>query len=503
MDALDTRCDPDELVRCIEHFVEAFVPVSSYKVFERGKIIHDSLWGTNLFRPAELSVISLPLVQRLRHISQMGFVNYVYPSANHSRFEHSLGVAVLVEKIRNSLNKDEKHISQNDFLNLRLAALLHDVGHCLFSHTSESLYEKMLEPYKKREFSGLRVKPHECLSYLIVKSAAFKKFCDWLSDQYGESIDINLIANVIVGRTDDERKRYLTSVINGPLDADKLDYFHRDSKFSGIPVQLDLDRLLHEMQVLEMTDKDDPDVVVKDITIGESGVSCVEQISFNKMTLTTTIYNHQKVKACDCMFRGIFEYILKNDYKIVLGDRELDFKKATDFLWISDFDFISEGARTKDEMLHKLMHDLQYRRHLKRVMTISYGNWLEGDILGLLSTDANYHQRQAKLRDLAEKICRLSGLACTPYELWIDIPDALKISHDQGPLVRKKDNNYEHLSNYFPYAQWNEIFITHKHKGHIYAPESHINELVTTVKKVLLEEGLKFSESAYCMVGSS
>jgi HD superfamily phosphohydrolase len=486
-------CDPEDLIVGIEQFVEAYVPELSYKYYERGKIIHDSLWGTNYFRPIELSIISLPLVQRLRSISQMGFVNYVYPSANHTRFEHSLGVAVLVEKIKNSLNKDTESISQNDYQNLRLAALLHDVGQCLFSHTSETLYEKMLEPYKKAEFPGLRVKPHECLSYLIVKSKAFSKFCSWLSHHYDVEIDIELISDAIVGKATDENRRYLISIINGPLDADKLDYFHRDSKFSGIPVQLDLDRLLHEMQVTQLVDKDDDKIVVKDITIGESGVSCVEQISFNKMTLASTIYNHQKVKACDCLFKGIFEYLLNSKYVLRLRNMKLDFSRATDFLWINDFDFISEGARTQDTTLHRLIHDLQYRRHLKRVMTISYGHCVEGDIMKLLSTEANYHEQECFLRNLALRIREKSGIQCSPHELWIDIPNALQFNHDQGPIVRKKDGSYDPLGNYFPYEQWNGIYLTHKHKGHVYAPENHINSLSSFTKAVFKEEGLTFS----------
>lgn len=77
---------------------------TKHEIKPSSKIIHDTTWGTNLYRPHEVSIINTQLFQRLRHVSQMGFANYVYPSARHSRFEHSLGVAILVERMCKHIN---------------------------------------------------------------------------------------------------------------------------------------------------------------------------------------------------------------------------------------------------------------------------------------------------------------------------------------------------------------------------------------------------------------
>src|SRR5262249_5777725 len=124
------------------------------------KVIHDVIWGTNRFSWRELAIIDSPLMQRLREIHQTGLAYYVYPCARHSRFEHSLGVATVASRIFDALAQRhaadletiagvlEKGKSPSDAIGkwraeLRLAALLHDTGHSLFSHTSELVYEKI------------------------------------------------------------------------------------------------------------------------------------------------------------------------------------------------------------------------------------------------------------------------------------------------------------------------------------------------------------------------
>ena len=104
------------------------------------KRINDPLFGIIKIKQDEAYIINSPLFQRLRYITQLGLAHYVYPSATHSRFSHSLGVMHLASKIGAILN--EKHnglISEEDMKNLRMAALLHDLGHFPYSHTLELL----------------------------------------------------------------------------------------------------------------------------------------------------------------------------------------------------------------------------------------------------------------------------------------------------------------------------------------------------------------------------
>src|SRR6266436_76003 len=132
-------------------------PFANLKPF---KVIHDPLWGTNRFSWRELALIDTPLLQRLRVIHQTGLAHYVYPSAQHSRLEHSLGVVTIASRIFDALVQRHfgelqtivKAISPNSEIaqtiaqfrqELRLAALLHDIGHSLFSHASERVYSRI------------------------------------------------------------------------------------------------------------------------------------------------------------------------------------------------------------------------------------------------------------------------------------------------------------------------------------------------------------------------
>src|SRR5260370_13893839 len=134
----------------IDQFVDETLHGYKPRKYRSPKVIHDSLWGTSRFYEHELVLIDSPLFQRLRHLNQTGLAFFSYPSLNHSRFEHSLGVATVVKRFfRRIKEKHQKGIDGFGTLNddpavgllaeMRLAALLHDVGHGMFSHVSEAV----------------------------------------------------------------------------------------------------------------------------------------------------------------------------------------------------------------------------------------------------------------------------------------------------------------------------------------------------------------------------
>jgi len=99
-----------------------------------------------------------------------------------------------------------------------------------------------------------------------------------------------------------------------------------------------------------------------------NGITALEQIIFSKMVLFSSLYQHHKVRACDCMMKAIFEHCRVNNRKI--GGYALN--KSTDFLWLTDDRLYAEADRLKKtDPLHSLIHDLKYRRLLKRALTIS------------------------------------------------------------------------------------------------------------------------------------
>ena len=130
----------------------------------RQKFIRDSIHGNLPLTDFEVEVLDYPQLQRLRRVKQLGFISLIYPGANHSRFEHSIGTMHLASKLAEQLEleEDEKEL-------VRIAGLLHDTGHGPFSHVSEAVFDV----------------PHEELTAIVVKETS-------LADKLSERFDTNL-----------------------------------------------------------------------------------------------------------------------------------------------------------------------------------------------------------------------------------------------------------------------------------------------------------------------
>ncbi len=188
---------------------------------------------------------------------------FLYPTCIQTRFDHTIGVTILVSQFFDSLYKKEENqrlMSSDDKRNLKLAAVLHDVGHGFFSHVSESIY-KDIDYFKEekekfeRTYGGAdyKIKEHEFLSYKIVNSDPFIKFMDELSAKYRFTYKIEDISGFIVGKTKDEKKQFLSEIINGTLDVDKLDYMKRDSFFLGFNLPVEIEQIMYHTSI--KTDK--------------------------------------------------------------------------------------------------------------------------------------------------------------------------------------------------------------------------------------------------------
>jgi len=493
---LDLNEQRDNLIAEIEFFVEQFLGNGLFH-FTGDKIINDAIWGTHNFQNYELEIISTPLFQRLRQIRQMGFVNYIYPSATHSRFDHSLGTTIIADKLFNAAKKHgPSNLLDSDlYRDIRIAALLHDIGHCLFSHSSETLYGPMLEDLIDCSFDGNGVspKPHEYLSYLIVKSDGFKQFFKKISNHYHiGTINQDLIADIIIGKSE-PLQRYKTSMINGTFDADKIDYIYRDSKFSGIPLLIDIDRLTNEIFISDINKDIDSITLenVRDLTIGFAGVTCLEQIIFNKMLLFSNVYHHQKVLAFDCMFKSFFKYFRQQNTKpLKFRNRELDFNKVTDFLWLTDFDFFAEGNRHDGE-IHDLIHDLLYRRCLKRVAVIN-NNTTEQGIGELTSIDMD---------QLVDNICLEAKLPESErHKVWLSTPKNPTFMEATSTYIlesKTDDKTLTPLVDFFPTAQWATLYRENKYKAYLFCPGEHIEKLAPIAYNQLKSEGIILKKNAF------
>lgn len=333
----------------IEEFVKEQLEDYTARNIE-GKTIHDSVWGSIEYSEWEMQVIDSPLMQRLRDIHQVGLAMLTYPAARHSRFEHSLGVAAAAKKMceRIDANSTGFKIDEEIRNGVVLAAILHDVGHCFYSHLSEGIYGELQEFVDLRtQFNKIlnrKPKPHEILSFIIVNTETFQNFF-FTNVNYPEKSKVRKylfqdVGCMIIGANierDNKILSYQTAIINGPFDADKLDYIRRDSLTAGLALQYDIERLFTKIQVHAIPSPTNPQKIEDRLVINFNGVTAIEELTFCKIMLFSYIYYHQKVLITETLIK---------DY--AYGLYELDIIKSySDFLRYSDSQILTLADKQK------------------------------------------------------------------------------------------------------------------------------------------------------------
>lgn len=300
------------------------------------KEFNDPVWGTILMRPAEVVVLDSPLVQRLRHVSQLGVVHFLYPAAGHSRLEHTFGVVHQVSRLIASLNEHytgggEAIDARQENL-LRLTALCHDLGHGALSHVSENalktldpIEDVILEFVDNHEAEDAAVAVAEIASYYIVGSPAFAallgKAQALVPDHGLPNVEdtVKAMRCAIVGKAIDERVPLLHELISGPFDADKLDYMTRDAEMAGVPVVTDIPRLVQKVRAVEVAkgdlpreigrrvEGDHPYYVVTGIAV--SGARTVDELILGRTLQEDKLYRHHKVRAIEAMVASLYRQL--------------------------------------------------------------------------------------------------------------------------------------------------------------------------------------------------
>ncbi|WFS23924.1 phosphoribosyltransferase-like protein [Rhizobium rhododendri] len=307
------------------------------------KQIHDRVWGTITLTPLEVAIVDSPLIQRLRYLRQLGVAQWVYPSAAHTRFEHSLGVLHQTHQLITAINQasetkyGEAIINQDLTTILRVAALLHDVGHPVLSHVSEYALEvdprTLLELQRERRKFGENVKLSEIVAAFVVLSKEFEAVLKSIFDVHvslrlptaswaGRIPEfVDKVSKCIMGQSISEEIPLLHELISGPFDADKLDYMMRDASMAGIPGIIDISRLIQKITVKKALPTDlherlsstipakTPHVYL--IGFPWSGLSVVDELLLTKMILFSKLYQHPKVVAIEAMIRAIVDNLAK------------------------------------------------------------------------------------------------------------------------------------------------------------------------------------------------
>jgi HD superfamily phosphohydrolase len=514
----------------IDQFVTTLLKEYTLNNYTENKVIHDSVWGTTLFYPWELEILDSPLMQRLRYIRQLGLALYTYPSAHHTRFEHTLGVMSIATKMINHINqKDEKSIiPQNELYMVRLAALLHDVGHCFFSHLSERIYGNLKEFVELKQSIPFfkTAKAHEIFSFMIINTEAFVNFVERIN-KLKNNLKINdfrefffKIGCMIIGvelpyaenNSGKVRKNYLTQIINGQYDADKLDYLKRDSYTSGLALTYDIDRLLHKIGIYTNDQLNEKGELIKcqHLIIPINGVTAVEEMVFNQLMLVSYIYQHQKVLTTDVLLQDIVS-ALKYNKKLLHPCDFLNFCD-NDILNIysdsQDGDFkmsISESKISSDSStrIADIVKKINNRILPKRAFIINKTSI--DDEHSKLFQVTDMADRPEKIIELREHIVnvarKIADKQYLPRELthieyfdvYISIPNISVVKDLSSALVRKNTKILS-LSDVVRLHDWADAFANYKWNAYVFAKEEII-PYVSIASKIVFEKlGIIFKE---------
>lgn len=333
------------------------------------KIIADPLLGYIYLTPLEVAIIDTTLYQRIRKIKQLGLAYLVFPSLGYSRFEHSLGVVGRLNQIINKLIENYNRINTDLDLSVitkkyidsvRLAALLHDIGHCLFSHCSERVINNLVgtnaypsaetiqNAFTKHLNSEKQIPFAEVFSVSIIGSKAFHDFISELNIFKPKDI-AKILENCclfILGMPvkDDPSTVFLAQLISGGLDADKIDYMAREQLYTGIKLEIDLDRILSKLNVFDVRSFElpknldylkkqfDADKQFKILGVSKGGQFVFEEFCIARLALHVKVYLHQKVRAAESQLSKYLESLSKN----TTGQSINELQKAHNWLKLTE-----------------------------------------------------------------------------------------------------------------------------------------------------------------------
>ena len=277
----------------------------------------------------ELEIIDNPIFQRLRRIRQLSGAHLTYPAAQHTRFEHSLGVMHISSQAGSAL-KEKGILKSEDIEILRLAGLLHDIGHGPFSH----LFEEIIQQKK--------ISHEDFGKDLILKS----KIGDTLSKN---GFDKKLITKIAFGNS---KYQYLNEIVSGTLSADMMDYLLRDGYFTGAEhAKIDHKRLTQSL-----------DVHKKKLALERSALYSFESMMHSRYQMFKAVYFHKTVRAAEVMLIEALR----------LSDEEFGFTSfnLNEFVKLTDEHVLSTLLSSKSSKLkraRKFAEDYQNRKLLKCV----------------------------------------------------------------------------------------------------------------------------------------
>ncbi|QCJ46429.1 HD domain-containing protein [Haloprofundus sp. MHR1] len=273
--------------------------------------IKDSVHDYISVDPVARALLDTPELQRLRHIKQLSTVRLVYPSANHTRFEHSLGVYHLASRALDHLGVDDDRAAH-----VRAAALLHDIGHGPYGHQTEEVIMRRTGEH------------HDEIGDLLASSAAG----DVLR---AHGLDPERVAELVRGEGD------LGQLVSGELDVDRMDYLVRDAHHSGVPYgTIDHGRLVRALRLREGR-----------LVLAEGNVQTAESMLLARSLMNGVVYRHHVSRIAGAMLDRASERLL--------DETDLSVRK---FRRMADHDLLVELGREVPDFGRRIERRDLYKR---------------------------------------------------------------------------------------------------------------------------------------------
>jgi HD superfamily phosphohydrolase len=345
----------------IVEFVDKYINLSNPKQYKHSKEILDPVVGYVKIYSWEMAMLDTLLFQRLRKVTQLGLANLVYPSLNYTRFEHTIGTIGRINQVLTRLRERHKPGEyENEKINIaildkyetqiRLAALFHDVGHCMFSHLTEFAMNELKgnsaypsveviknifndEFAKEKDklslfeiFSITILGTRQVSEILFSNNIALFTYKDEEKIKTIEELGnvLEHVARFIAGLPIENKPKtiFLAQLMSSGLDVDKLDYMSREEHFSGIKIEMDLQRIFNKINIFSISSNNLPNSLEKytnhihpkqnekDITedfiilgIDKGGQYSYEEFCMARLSLYEKIYLHKKVRAAEAFLK--------------------------------------------------------------------------------------------------------------------------------------------------------------------------------------------------------
>ncbi len=398
-----------------------------------GGFIRLPVWGHIPLNTPLKKILSHPAFLRLKGIRQLSFSQQVYPGANHTRFEHSIGVYHLMKLIlqrmvanplAESLQKEPLYFDNHACKLLLASALLHDIGHYPHAHVLEEQ-----APFHNGEpvFA-----PHESLvdRFLFDRYEGFVPLAEILGNDW--DVDPHETADIIKGNASGRFKK----LISGTLDPDKMDYLMRDAHHCNIPYgSIDIERLIESFV---------PDPELQRFAITEKGIAPLESLLFTKYMMMRNVYWHHTGRTFSVMLRRMLQDAvdsssispdeLRTLFYDNLDDRVLhELKLHIDTAW---------------PLSRRLLDNIMRRQIYKRSLILTpYRNGASEPIAWMFAYANDHERRKQKEQAICEILSRRAGLDLQGYEVLID-PPSMKDIFDYADLreLRVYPTRQEHMT---------------------------------------------------------